>query len=137
VPVCPWGKPGRYGGSGTIFEAPAGVAGLDDFAVMGQPIEQRGRHLGVAEDARPLGEGQISGEDDRGALVEPADQSLPRRQAGVEEQLAAGLGERQMAEFVEHGEVEPGQIIGEATLPAPWRLARASLSSRLTRSTTV
>ena len=28
------------------FEAPAVVAGLDDVAVVGQAIEQRGRHLG-------------------------------------------------------------------------------------------
>jgi hypothetical protein len=36
----------------------------------------------------------------------------------MEEQLAAGLGEREIAEFVEHDEVEPGQVIGEAALPA-------------------
>ena len=51
----------------------------------------------------------------------------------MEEQLAAGLGEREIAEFVEDDEVEPGQVIGEAALPA----GTASLSSRLTRSTTV
>jgi len=92
-----------------VLEAPAFVSGLDDFAVMREPIEQRSRHLGVAEDARPFTEGQIGGEDDRGALVKPADQ--------VEEQLAAGLGERQLAEFVEHDEVEPGEIIGAPPLP--------------------
>jgi len=30
------------------FEAPTVVAGLDDVAVMGQPVEQRGGHLSVA-----------------------------------------------------------------------------------------
>ena len=35
------------------FEAPAVVAGFDDVTVMGQAIEQCGRHLGVREDARP------------------------------------------------------------------------------------
>src|SRR5690606_31071584 len=34
----------------------------------------------------------------------------------VEEQLPAGLGEGQIAEFVEHDEVEPGQMIGNAPL---------------------
>jgi hypothetical protein len=47
--------------------------------------------------------------------------------------LTAGLGEGQIAEFIEDGEVEPGEVIGESSLAA----ARASLSSRLTRSTTV
>ena len=49
--------------------------------MMGETIEERGRHLGVAEHARPLAEGKIGGDDDRGLLVEPADQ--------VEEELAA------------------------------------------------
>jgi hypothetical protein len=31
------------------FESPAIVTGLDDVTVMGQPVEQRGGHLGVAE----------------------------------------------------------------------------------------
>jgi len=31
--------------------------------------------------------------------------------------LAAGLGERQVAELVEHDEVEPGQVVGEPPLP--------------------
>lgn len=31
----------------TAFESPAVVSGFDDVAVMGQAIEQRGRHLGV------------------------------------------------------------------------------------------
>ena len=36
----------------------------------------------------------------------------------MEEQLAAGLGKREIAEFVEDDEVEPGQVIGEAALAA-------------------
>jgi hypothetical protein len=36
------------------IEEPIGlVAGLDDVAVMGEPVEQRGRHLGVAEHRGP------------------------------------------------------------------------------------
>jgi hypothetical protein len=69
----------------TALEAPAVVSGFDDIAVMGEAIEQSCRHLGVGEDARPFAEGQIGGDDDRGALVEPADE--------MEQELAAGLGE--------------------------------------------
>ena len=59
---------------GSALEAPAVVAGLDDVAVVGQAIEQRGRHLGVAEHARPFTERQVGGDDDRSALVESADE---------------------------------------------------------------
>src|SRR5271170_2770534 len=96
-------KPGWYSGSGAVLEAPGFVAGFDDFAVMGQPVEQCRRHLGVAK-------GEVGGDDDRGALVEPANQ--------VKEEFAAGQGERQIAELVEHDEVEPGEVIGEPCLAA-------------------
>ena len=58
--------------SGSALEPPALVAGFEDVAVMGQPVEQRRGHLGVGEDARPFGEGEISRQDDRGPLVETA-----------------------------------------------------------------
>jgi hypothetical protein len=54
---------------GSALEAPAVVSGFDDIAVMGQAIERCGRHLGICEDARPFAEGEIGGDDDRGALV--------------------------------------------------------------------
>src|SRR5690606_28900166 len=50
------------------------------------------------------------GHDDGGPLVEPADQ--------VEEELAAGLGEGEITEFVEHDEVEAGQVVSDAPLLA-------------------
>src|SRR5207302_5837706 len=67
----PGGDPrwARTVGSGAVFEAPALVAGFENVAVMGQAIEQRRRHLGVAEYARPFGDGEICRQDDRGALV--------------------------------------------------------------------
>src|SRR5271155_2796899 len=94
--------------SGAVLEAPALVPGLDDVAVMGEAIEERRGHLGIAEHARPFAEGEIGGDKDRGALVEPADE--------VEEKLAAGLGEGEIAEFVEDDEVEAGEIVGDAAL---------------------
>src|SRR6516165_9912262 len=50
----------------TAFEAPAIVSSFDNVAVMSEAIEQRGRHLGVGEDAWPFAEGEIGGHDDRG-----------------------------------------------------------------------
>jgi hypothetical protein len=47
----------------SAFEAPAVVSGFDDVAVVGQAIEQRGRHLRVCEDARPFTEGEVGGDD--------------------------------------------------------------------------
>ena len=86
------------GRSEAVFEAPALVAGLDDVAVVGEPIEERGCHLGVTEDRGPFAEGKVGGDDHRSLLVEPADE--------MEQELAAGLGERQIAEFVEDDELE-------------------------------
>lgn len=86
--------------SGSVFEAPAFVAGLDDVAVMGQSVEQCRGHLGVAEDDWPFAEVEIGGDDHRGLLIEMADQ--------VEQELTSGLGERQIAELVEHDEVQTG-----------------------------
>src|SRR5258708_34868183 len=78
--------------------------------MVSQAVEQRGGHLGVAEHAGPFTEGKIGGDDDGRALVQPADE--------MEQQLAAGLGERQVAEFVEDDEVHPGQMLGDTTLPS-------------------
>src|SRR5262249_58714307 len=83
------GKPGWR--SRAVFEAPALVAGFDDFAMMGQAVEECGRHLSVAKHTGPIAKGQIGGNDDGSALVEPADQ--------MKEQLTAGLSEGQITEF--------------------------------------
>ena len=98
------------GMSGSVSEPPAFVAGLDDIAVVREAIEECGGHLCIAEDAGPFAEGEVGGDDDRGPLVVPTDE--------MEEQLAAGLGEGQIAEFVEYDEVEAGQIVGKPSLAA-------------------
>jgi hypothetical protein len=92
------------------FESPAVVTGLDDVTVVGQAVEQRGRHLGIAKHTGPLSECEIGGDDDRRALVEPADE--------VEQELAAGLSERKVAKFVKDDEVHPGQMLGDTALPS-------------------
>ena len=71
--------------------------------MVGQAIEQGCGHLGVAEDGGPFAESEVGGDDDRGALVEPAHQ--------VEQQLATGLGEGQVAEFVEDDEVASDELV--------------------------
>ena len=42
--------------------------------MVGQPVQQRGGHLGVAEHPGPLAEAEIGGDDDAGALVKFAEQ---------------------------------------------------------------
>src|SRR6478609_2778170 len=58
------GKPGWH--SGAVLEAPALVAGFDDFAVMGQAVEERGCHFGVTKHTGPIAKGQVGRDDDRG-----------------------------------------------------------------------
>ena len=65
---------------------------------MCEAVAQRRRHLGVGKDLRPLGEREVGRDDQRRALVEAAGE--------VEQELPAGLGERQVAEFVEHNLIE-------------------------------
>ena len=57
---------------GAVFEAEAFVSGFKDMAVVGEPVEQRGGHLGISEDGSPFREAQVGGDDDAGALVELA-----------------------------------------------------------------
>jgi hypothetical protein len=49
---------------GAGSEAEAVVSGLDDMATVGQAIEERGRHLGVAEDRGPFAEAEVGGDGD-------------------------------------------------------------------------
>ena len=100
----------RWDQSGAVLEAPGLVAGFDDLAVVGETIEQRRCHFGVGEHAWPFAESEIGGDDDGRALVEPADQ--------MEQQLPAGLGEGQIAQFVKNDKVEAGQIVGQPSLAA-------------------
>ena len=74
---------------------------------MGQAVEQRRCHLGVAEDRRPFAE--VEGRhDDRGALVKATDE--------VEQKPGARLGERQISQVVEDQDVETAQEIRRASL---------------------
>src|ERR1700728_2771338 len=93
---------GGFGGlRRAVFEAKAVVSGFKNVAAVGEPIEQRGRHLGIAEHGGPLAEAEIGGDDDAGALVELAQQ--------MEEQGPAGGAERQVAKLVEDDEIGVGE----------------------------
>jgi hypothetical protein len=80
---------------------------------MSEAIEQGGGHFGIAKDARPFGKSEIGGDDDRGALVKPADE--------MEQELSAGLSEGQIAQFIEDDEADTGEMIGDASLAAGTR----------------
>ena len=73
------------GGLGAGSEAEAVIAGLEDVAAVGQAVEERRGHLGVAKDRGPFAEAEVGGDDDAGAFVELAQE--------MEEQSAAGGGE--------------------------------------------
>jgi hypothetical protein len=56
--------------SGAVLEPPALVSGLQDVAVMSEPVEQGGGHLGIAtEHRRPFGEPEVGGDEHRSAGV--------------------------------------------------------------------
>ncbi len=65
-------------------------------------IQQRGCHLCIAEDSDPFSELQVGGDDDAGFLVELADQ--------VEQQCAAGLGERDVPQLVDDDAIQGRQL---------------------------
>src|ERR1700735_5356208 len=88
-----------------VFEAEAVVSCFEDVAAVGKTIEQRGRHLRVAEHGGPLAEAEIGRDDDAGALVELAQQ--------MEEQGPAGGAERQVAKLVEDDEIGVGEPGGD------------------------
>src|ERR1700733_6246578 len=88
-----------------VFEAEAVVPGFEDMTAVGETIEQRGRHLRVAEHGCPLAEAEIGRDDDAGALIELAQQ--------MEEQGPARGAERQVSELVENDEIGVGEPGGD------------------------
>ena len=60
---------------------------------MGYPIQKRGCHLCIAEDADPFAELQICCDDNAGLFIEFADQ--------LEQQRAARFWERDISQFID------------------------------------
>ena len=48
---------------------------------MGEPIEERGGHLGIPENGGPFAEAEVGGDDHAGALIEFAEQMEQQRAA--------------------------------------------------------
>src|SRR5690606_12208896 len=61
-------------GSALLPQAIAIAADREDLAVMEQAIEDRGRHHGIAEDAAPLADRAIAGDEHAAALVAARDE---------------------------------------------------------------
>ena len=86
------------------------IARLHDVAMVGEAVQQRGSHLGVAEDARPFGKRQVGGNQHAGVFIELGQQ--------VKQQGAARLAERQVTQLIEDDQVHAHQAQGN-----PARLA--------------
>src|SRR5271165_2564376 len=84
-----------------VLETEAVVSGFENVAAVGETVQQRGCHLGVAEAGGRLSEAEIGCDDDAGPLVELAQQ--------MEEQGPAGGAERQVAKLVEDDEIGVGE----------------------------
>ena len=74
------------GGLEAILEPVAGAADGDDVAVVQQAVKDRGGEHVVAEDAAPLAEGLVGGQQDAAALVAARDQ--------LEDHVGVGSGQR-------------------------------------------
>src|ERR1700704_7170649 len=72
--------------------------------MMGETVEHGCGHFGVAEDLRPVGEGEVRRDDDRSVLVELAGE--------MEEKLSVGLAEGQIAELVDDDEIVARERFG-------------------------
>jgi hypothetical protein len=81
---------------------------------MGKAVEQRRRHLGVAEHGGPFAEAEVCGYDDAGALIQLAQQMEEQGPAGGAERGGRLLcNRREVAEFVEDNEVGVGEPPGD------------------------
>ena len=81
---------------GVLTQAVAGAFDLDHHGMMEQSVEQRGGDDGIAEDLAPFGKAAVGGEDHRAFLVARVDE--------LEEQVAAAVGDRQVADLVDDEE---------------------------------
>ena len=62
-------RPPFYLSSGLIPETPDLIAGLNNFTVVRQPIQQRSRHLLITKLRRPFSKGQIAYSDESEHLM--------------------------------------------------------------------
>ncbi len=83
---------------------------------MGEAIEKRGGHFRISKDRRPIGEDQIRGDDDTGALIKFAQT--------MEEQGTARGAERQASRLIQDHRIGFHQRL--SALPCvPWAFSCA------------
>jgi hypothetical protein len=92
-----------------ILKVPGVFSSFDDVAM----VRLSAGHLGIDKNTRPSTDGDIGRHDDGDALVALADQ--------IELQLTAGLGEGQIAEFIEREEVSLHEMFCAPSLSAAVR----------------
>ena len=83
---------------------------VDDVAAVQHPVQQRGGHDLVAEDAAPLLEALVRGQHRRGPSVAAVDE--------LEEEDRAALGHGQVADLVNDQECRVGESLEAAVEPA-------------------
>jgi hypothetical protein len=83
-------------------EAIAFAVQFQDMNMMGQAIEQGAGQALIAEDARPFLEREVRCDDGRSMFVTLAEY--------LEEQFRAGLGERDVAKFVDDEQLDDGEL---------------------------
>jgi hypothetical protein len=81
------------------------IAGFQNIAVVRNPIQQRGAHLGTVEDLNPFPKIEVGGDDQRSFIIQLADQ--------VEQQSPTGCKERQVTEFINDNSIHDGQLLGQ------------------------
>lgn len=91
---------------GAVAEAVGLIAGFNDVAVMGEPVQQCRGHLGITEDSGPLGKRQVGGDQNAGVLIEFGQQ--------MEQQCSTGLAEWQVSKFIQNDQVHAHQAHGYA-----------------------
>lgn len=83
-----------------MLVAPGVAEDLDAVAVLGEAVDERHHAGGAGEDGAPLLEGEVGGDDRRGALVTAADEVI--------EDLGGAAAAGQIAELVEEQKVRRG-----------------------------
>ena len=78
------------GGFATFFEPVTVAADVDDGGPVQQPVQRGASHNGIAgEDVRPIAEGFIAGQHDRGTVLVAVGDDL-EEQAGFSSHRASG-----------------------------------------------
>ena len=88
-----------------VGQAVAFTVGFEDVNAMGQPVQHGPGEPFAAQHLRPVFKRQVGGDDEAGTLISTGHH--------IEEQFGPGLGERDVAEFVEDEQIEPFELFVE------------------------